>query len=337
MTQEDTDSMDSVWTELAVSLLAPMSRVLTGLAAGLFAASFIEGMQWTRHLAKLAAPLIRRARLGDVPAAAFALAFFSPASANALLGDAHARGELSQRAVILSNLFNSLPSWLTPTPSIFFLTWPVLGFPAVIYTALTLLAAAMRTLLTVGLGRLLLPPLPSEKEKKADPGCTPPGSCSPLSAAFWRKGLDSALKRFRRRLPRLLYMAVPIYVLMFFLQRAGLFEAAEAWLAEHAGFSGVLRPEALGVIVLYMAAELGAAVAAAGSLLHGGGLGTPEVVLALLVGNVLSTPMRGLRHQLPSYAAYYPTALAIKLIVINQGLRALSMIAMTAVYWALAF
>ena len=195
----------------------------------------------------------------------------------------------------------------------------------------------MRTLLTVGLGRLLLPPLPSEKEKKADPGCTPPGSCSPLSAAFWRKGLDSALKRFRRRLPRLLYMAVPIYVLMFFLQRAGLFEAAEAWLAEHAGFSGVLRPEALGVIVLYMAAELGAAVAAAGSLLHGGGLGTPEVVLALLVGNVLSTPMRGLRHQLPSYAAYYPTALAIKLIVINQGLRALSMIAMTAVYWALAF
>ena len=61
------------------------------------------------------------------------------------------------------------------------------------------------------------------------------------------------------------------------------------------------------------------------------------VVLALLVGNVLSTPMRGLRHQLPSYAAYYPTALAIKLIVINQGLRALSMSAMTAVYWALAF
>ena len=78
-------------------------------------------------------------------------------------------------------------------------------------------------------------------------------------------------------------------------------------------------------------------MAAAGSLLHGGGLGTPEVVLALLGGNVLSTPMRGLRHQLPSYAAYYPTALAIKLIVINQGLRALSMIAMTAVYWALAF
>lgn len=330
--------MDSVWTELAASLFVPMSRVLTGLVAGLFAASFIEGMQWTRQLAKLAAPLIRRARLGDVPAAAFALAFFSPASANALLGDAHARGELPERAVILSNLFNSLPSWLTHTPSIFFLTWPVLGFPAVIYTGLTLLAAVSRTLLTVGLGRLLLPPLPPETGKTgSDPGCTPPGSCSPFSAAFWRKGLASAMKRFRRRLPRLLFIAVPIYILMFFLQRAGLFEAAETWLAAHAGFLGFLRPEALGVIVLYMAAELGAAVAAAGSLLHGGGLGTPEVVLALLVGNVLSTPMRGLRHQLPSYAAYYPTGLAVKLIVINQGLRALSMIAMTAVYWAVAF
>ena len=325
--------MDSVWTELAVSLLGPMSRVLTGLAAGLFVASFIEGMQWTRHLARFAAPLIRRARLSDAPAAAFALAFFSPASANALLGDAYTRNKLSEREVVLSNLFNSLPSWLTHTPSIFFLTWPVLGFPAVIYTGLTLLAAVARTLFTVGLGRLLLPPLPPAREKTSAFGCHPPGSCSPLSPVFWRKGLDSALKR----LPRLLYIAIPIYVLLFFLQRAGLFEAAEAWLANHTGFLGVLRPEALGIIVLYMAAELGAAVAAAGSLLHGGGLGTPEVVLALLIGNVLSTPMRGLRHQLPSYAAYYPTVLAIKLIVINQGLRALSMLAMTAAYWALAF
>ena len=64
--------MDSVWTELAVSLLEPMSRVLIGLVAGLFAASFIEGMQWTRHLARLAGPLLRRAGLGDAPAAASA-------------------------------------------------------------------------------------------------------------------------------------------------------------------------------------------------------------------------------------------------------------------------
>lgn len=329
--------MDTLWTELAASLLAPMGRVLIGLAAGLFVASFIEGMQWTRHLASLAAPLIHRARLGEVPAAAFALAFFSPASANALLGDAYAGNRLSAREVVLSNLFNSLPSWLTHTPSIFFLTWPALGFPAVIYTGLTLLAALIRTLITVGLGRLLLPPLSPAGGKVSDPGCNPPGSCSPLSSSFWRKGLDSALKRFRRRLPRLLYIAVPIYILMFFLQRMGLFKAAELWLTNHAAFLSFLRPEALGVIVLYMAAELGAVVAAAGSLLHGGGMGTPEVVLALLVGNVLSTPMRGLRHQLPSYTAYYPTGLAVKLIVINQGLRALSMIAMAMAYWAVAF
>ena len=61
---------------------------------------------------------------------------------------------------MLANLFNSLPSWITHTPSIFFLTWPVLGFPAVIYTSLTLLAAVARTLFTVGLGRALLPPRP---------------------------------------------------------------------------------------------------------------------------------------------------------------------------------
>ncbi len=305
----------------------PLARMLLGLAAGLFVATLIEGMRWTRPLARFAAPLTRRARLGAVPGAAFALAFFSAASANAMLGEAYAKGELSEREVMLSNLFNSLPSWLTHTPSIFFLTWPVLGFPAVIYTGLTLAAAATRTLLTVAFGRLFLPPLACGE-------CAAPEM--PEEASPWKKGLAGAWRRFKRRMPRLLFVAIPIYIVMYYAQKAGVFAAAEAWLAARAGWLDFLKPEALSIIVLYAAAELGAAVAAAGSVLHTGALGTPDIVMALLIGNVLSTPMRAVRHQLPSYAAYFPAGLAVKLIVANQGLRALSIIAIAWAYWSVA-
>ena len=85
------------------------------------------------------------------------------------------------------------------------------------------------------------------------------------------------------------------------------------------------------------AAELGAALGAAGSVLQTGGLEARDVVLALMVGNILSTPMRAIRHQLPAYAGFYRPALALRLILANQGLRAASMAVVTLLYWWIVF
>ena len=52
-----------------------------------------------------------------------------------------------------------------------------------------------------------------------------------------------------------------------------------------------------------------------------------EVVLALLAGNVLASPLRALRHQYPYLAGIFKPALAAELIVWSQSFRALSIIA----------
>ena len=109
------------------SLGWPLLRLLLGLAVGLLVANLLEALRWTRHLAKLAAPLARAAHLRDVAGASFSLAFVSPAAANGLLSDSHNLGELSNNELMLANLFNSLPAYLVHTPTIFLLTWPVLG------------------------------------------------------------------------------------------------------------------------------------------------------------------------------------------------------------------
>ncbi len=300
----------------------PLCRIILGMMVGIFVANVLESLRWTRHLAKIASPLARVAHLGHVTAAAFSTAFFSAVTANGLLAEHYEKGELDKRELVLSNLFNSLPAYLAHTPSIFFLIFPVLGFPAVIYVALTLLAACMRTLGTVIVARCLLA-RPAE-------GCV---TCLlEEKVLVWSQVLEKAWKRFKRRVPKMVYFTVPVYIVIYFLQTNGLFLRMEEWLAENA--ITFLPPEAMGIIALHLAAELGAALSAAGAAFHMGALTDKEVVLALLIGNILSTPMRALRHQLPSYAGFFRPATALHLVLTNQGSRALSMICVTVVYYA---
>lgn len=313
--------LETLWQ----ALLQPLLRLVGGLCVGLLIANLLECLHWTRFLARLAAPLARIAHLRPVAGAAFALAFVSPAAANGLLSQN--TGELRRGELVLANVFNSLPSYLVHTPTIFFLVWPVLGWPAVTYIGLTLLAAAGRTVLTIFVARAILP-APVDKNIPVNPEAplaTPP-------APHWREAVPRAWRRFIRRVPRLLYFTVPVYVGMYALQRYGFFQAAEQWLAEHIALGGLLKPQAMGIIVLHLAAELGAALAAAGSVLHSGALDARDIVLALLVGNILSTPMRAVRHQLPSYAGFFRPRTALILVCSNQGLRALSMLAVTVIY-----
>lgn len=327
-------------------LLRPMLRLVTGLALGLLLANMLEALRWTRYLARLASPLARMAHMGEVAAASFSLSFVSAASSSALLAEAYESKELSRKELILANLFNSLPAYLLHTPTIFFLTWPVLGFPALVYVGLTLLAAAGRTLFTVLVARLCLPARSEAWAVAAADGsqCSAAretlGLChvnpqieEEKASLRWQAALAKAWTRFLRRLPKLVYFTVPVYVSMFLLQHYDYFALFEQWLTEHAGFLSFIKPQAMGIVLLHIAAELGAALSAAGSVLHTGALSVQDVVLALLVGNILSTPMRAIRHQFPAYAGYFRPAMALVLIVANQGLRALSLILITICYY----
>ncbi|MDR3319764.1 MAG: hypothetical protein LBS77_02200 [Desulfovibrio sp.] len=329
------------FASLWLSLGQPILRLLVGLAAGVFIADTLEALHWTRSLARLAKPFARAARLDESACAAFALAFVSPAAANALLAQKHEAGEMSTRELTLANLFNSLPAYLTHIPSIFLIIWPVLGTPAAVYVGLTLLAAAGRTGFTLALGRFLLPsPVAPPCAPATDSGSWPtlrPCGYGLPAAELFKEALGKARRRFAKHLTKLVYYTVPVYVLMYVLQCLGFFRFVEIWLAEHASCLDFLKPEAIGVIILHLATELGVTLVAAASALNAGRLAPLDVVLALLVGNILSTPVRAVRHQLPAYSGFFRPAIALKLVLTNQGLRAVSMALVTAAYYVYAF
>ena len=309
----------------AAGLGRPLLRFVCMMSFGLFMATLIETLRWTRHLARLAAPLARAANLHPVSAASFAVAFFSAMTANSLLADSFHKGELTRKELIFANLFNSFPAYFLHLPTIFFMTVSVLGTPAVVYVGLVSGAALLRTGLTALAGHVFLEP-PVE-ETHAEPA-------RPCSVqAFWHEALQKGGARFLRRLPRFLFYTIPVYIFMAWAVRSGWFDALEMWLAAHATWLPFLRPEAVSIVVLHMAAEFGAALSAAGAIMDGGGLSARDVVIALLVGNVLSSPIRAFRHQFPSYVGYYKPGTALYLICINQCTRAFSIIFVGMIFY----
>lgn len=305
------------------SLIWPLGRLLLSLAIGLLVANLVEALNWTRYLARLAAPLIRLGHLKDVVGASFSMAFFSGMAANSLLAEASAAGRLSNRELVLANLFNSLPTYFLHLPQMFLVTMPFLGAgTACLYVGLTLLAAVLRTLAIIAYGHFALPPLPE--------GCL---VCHlGDDAPSWRKAVAKAWKRFSRRIRSMIAFTVPIYVLFHYLTAWGVFAIAEKWLAAHLGFLAWLTPQAVSIVMFQIVAEFTAGLAAAGAMLGGGGLTTKQVVLALLVGNFLSTPMRAFRHQFPYYAGIFTPKTALRLIAHNQTLRAASILLVTIGY-----
>lgn len=320
--------MDVSWHALWTGLCWPLLRLTFFISVGLFVGDLIESLRWTRHVAKIADPLARRARLGDVSAASFTLAFFSGVAANTMLAEAHAKGTISDRELVLSNLFNSLPAYFLHLPTIFFIAAPFIGRAALVYVGLTATAALLRTLAITVAGRRLLPPraegcLPcrlDEMEQKRD-------TRSPL-AKTWR--------RFRKRLPKIITITAPIYTLFYVLKQLGLFQWLEGLMAGHVSLFSFLPPEALGIVAFHMAAEFTAGLAAAGALIAAARLTDVQVVLALLLGNVLSSPMRAFRHQFPYYAGIFKPRMAFKLILYNQLLRVATVTLVGAIYAALA-
>lgn len=309
-----------LWRRLA----SPLLRTVAFVALGLLAGQLIESLGWTRRLGVLARPLMRASHLPAEAGASFTAAFASGVAANTFLATAWREGRLDDRQLTLANLLNaSLPAFFLHLPSVFFVVYALLGWIALVYFGLTLLAAIARCLAVVLTARFLFPA--QAVSSQAAPMATPRGL-----GLVWR----DTWRKFLQRLRRLLIIILPVYVVIFFLAEAGFFK----WLGHSlAGLAAwrMLPVEAMSVVVFAVVAEFTSGFAAAGALLQSGGLGWSEVVLALLLGNVVATPVRALRHQLPHYMGIFEPALGLKLVALGQGLRVASVlgVALVFVWW----
>jgi len=304
-------------------LVWPLCRLLIFISIGLIAANLLESLNWTRRISVLARPLIRFGHLSERVGAAFSMAIVSGVAANTMLAEAYDKEQISKKELILANLFNSLPTYFLHLPTVIVITLPLIKGAAFIYVGITLGAALLRTLSVVLFSRFLLSRPDTAVELK-DP--------DPVKKS-WAEILKKTWKRFKRRMKKIIIFTVPIYIVIFIMNRLAFFSAVESFLAEHLDFIPFLTPQSMGIIALNVAAELTAGLAAAGALLQEGVMSYNEVVFALLIGNILSSPIRAFRHQLPYYAGIFKPGLALQLIICNQSFRIISLIIAASCYF----
>jgi hypothetical protein len=315
-----------ILTHLWPQIILPIARIALFITLGLFVANFIESLNWTHRLAALVRPLLRIGRLSAVTGASFSVAFISGVSANTMLAEAYDKGQMGKTELYLANLFNSAPRFFLHLPTVFFLTAPMIKTGAILYVGLTFTASVLQTFLVVIVGRLLL-----SASDGADYVASPE-----QRKTSWRDALVKSFKRLKKRIGKVLLFMIPVYILFFLLNRYGLFTRLEEYIAAEAWFLSWLNPQSLGIVVLHVTTEFSAGLAAASVLLAENSLTTKEVVLALLVGNILSTPIRAIRHQLPYYTGIYSPQLALQLVGVSQLVRALCVILVALCYYSLA-
>ncbi|PID77701.1 MAG: hypothetical protein CSB24_00205 [Deltaproteobacteria bacterium] len=306
-------------------LVYPLVRLIFFISAGLMAANIIESFHWTEKMAVLARPLTRLGNMPPVTGASFSMAFVSGVSANTILAEAYQNKQIHKKELILANLFNSLPAYFLHLPTVFFITLPLIHEAAFIYIGLTLGAAVLRTFSMVILSRIMLPPRTESVPERIE-------GVRDSRKKIWIR----IKKRFIRRMKKILKFTIPIYILLFLLHRAGIFASIETFLAEYLHFLPWITPQSISIIAFHLAAELTAGLAAAGALLQEGIMSVQETVTALLVGNIVSSPLRAFRHQFPYYAGIFAPKLAAELIIYSQSFRAVSLILVTTIYVLLA-
>lgn len=302
-------------------LIEPLIRLIIFLGIGLLVGQILETTGWTGKLARVVRPLTKWANLRDESAASFVTSFVSGIASNTLLMTYYQEGKISRDELVLTYLLNNgVPMFLLHLPTTFFLVISLAGKAGLVYLAITLTAALLRSAMVLGICRLKLPkacwlwsPLIDETRNDS------------------RKTISEIWGKFKDRFFRVALYTAPIYVIVFLLNEFGLFKWMRVGLAN--SISGQFLPvEAAGMIVFSLAAEFGAGMAAAGALISSGALTEKQAAVALIIGTIIATPIRTLRHQLPTHLGLFNVGLGTRLLVLSQTLRILSLILVTGVY-----
>ncbi len=300
-------------------LIKPLLGLTLLISIGLFVGQVIEGSGWTGRLSMIVRPLMRWGHLSDASGASFTTAFVSGTAAQAMLVNFHEEGKLTRKEVILTSLMNGLPAYFLHLPTTFFIILPLAGQAGLLYLLLTLIATLLRTAGLVAYSRSLFPPRRLEDAKQD-------GDRKP-----WKEILQETRHKFIKRLRRIMLLVIPVYLVVMLISQFGFFTWLRLKLAG-AITSSVVPMESMSVVVFSLVAEFTSGFAAAGALLDTGALTIRETVIALLLGNVVATPVRAFRHQLPYYMGIFRPKLGVLLITLGQTLRVISVIIVGTAY-----
>jgi hypothetical protein len=300
-------------SHLYVKLVRPLVRLSLAIGVGLLLGIFIETSNMSARLGRVFSPFLSFGHLKEPSALAFTTAFFSAAAATSVLASAHKDEIISRRELVISALILTFPAFFAHLPSLFFTITPLVGVLGIYYLVILFAGDTMRTSAYLVYGRLTLPPYQPQDVQPAPHHAT------------WTEIWQATMGKFLTRLYNILVITIPVFVGVFLAQEGGLF----TWLNGQIGHllkDTQIPVEAVSILIFSLAAEATGGFAAAGALLASHALSPAAILFTLILGTIISSPMRAIRHQLPFYLGVYTPKLGLKLMILSQLFRTLSLL-----------
>lgn len=306
-------------SKLYKRLVSPLIRATVFISIGLFVGLIIEGMGWTNRLAVFARPFMRWGHCSEQMGAAFTTAFVSGIASLSMLRSFHEEGHMSRREITYSILLNTFPSFFLHLPRTFFILLALVGKAGAIYVALTFCAAILRFVVMLFCAHFVLPePKHYNHENESQ-------------QKEWKELLKEVGSKFYSQLAKVLMIVLPVYLCVVLVSDMGFFSWLKESLARFIS-SAFIPIEAMSVVIFSLMAEFTSGYAAAGAMLEAGSLTVFQTVMALVLGYIIASPVRALRHQMPYYMGIFKPALGARLMIYSQTFRVGSMIVVGLLY-----
>ena len=288
-------------------------KIVPIIAIGIFATNFAVKLGLMRKFDMLVKPLSAKARISGTSALSVVTCTFSSTAGYSMLSEGLNNKRISEREVIAVSLITSFPGILSHLFTFFIpVVIPILGFTTgVIYVCLRGLVALLKTCLGIFLARLWLNDTGSQSINSQ--------ASTPDPAHTLTGDKKHALNNSAASTYKMLKRITPIMFITLFLTSV----AMELRIFQ--SFAEILDPvtNILGLeseIALISATQIVntySGMVLSGSLLGDGMISTKGVLIALLLGNVISFSTRFVKHSLPLHVSLFGPKLGGKIVAVN--------------------
>ena len=293
-----------------------VAKIVPVIAIGILVTNYAVNIGLMKKFDRLVLPISRRANISGVSALSVVTSMFSATAAYSMLSEELTAKRVSEKEVIATTLISSFPGILSHLFTYFLpVVIPILGFTTgMIYICLRGLVALVKTFLGFALARIWLGEsmIVSDGES-ADHAAHKPahGSASDNRSSAWKKSVKTTYRMLKRIVP---VMFVTLFLVALLMERDTFQE-----------LSGIIEPvtNILGLeseIALVSATEIlntYSGLILAGSFFDTGALSTKGVLIALMLGNVISFSTRFAKHSLPLHVSLFGPKLGGKIVLIN--------------------
>ena len=304
-----------IYTSL-IYALHYVAKIVPIIAIGILATNYAVNIGLMRKFDRLVFPISRRASISAVSALSVVTSMFSATAAYSMLSEELTAKRVSEKEVVATTLISSFPGILSHLFTYFLpVVIPILGFTTgMIYICLRGLVALVKTCLGFVLARMWLGGNAIRQDgSSAHHQAHKPDndSASDNSSSAWNKSVKTTYRMLKRIVP---VMFVTLFLVALLMER-GVFQE----------LSGIIDPvtDILGLeteVALVSATEIlntYSGLILAGSFFDTGALSTKGVLIALMLGNVISFSTRFAKHSLPLHVSLFGPKLGSKIVLIN--------------------